>query len=208
MVEDSNIVEVNLDKKSKRPVIEIDTGYDNIKCLIDTGAMLPVWCDSEQALLDAFPYAHQKNDLVTTITGFGGSGVGFSEIWEIPKLELRDRFNSNTLTFSRIPIAVLPREGYPFEMILNAALFDKVDYGFINSDGKNLQVIYNPYTTYIGIPVFYTKELSKDLLLRKDVGELVKAIANRKLVESISILTQDELSEGLLSSTGLNAVSF
>ena len=78
------MVTIELDIEKERPSFFFRSATDeNIRVMLDTGAMISVWCQRKFLFLKHFPDA-RKTNYVTTIYGFGGVSSVKREIWEIP----------------------------------------------------------------------------------------------------------------------------
>lgn len=188
-------VEINLDGDSKRPIltIETDTGYAT--CLLDTGAVIPVWCKDIEALKATFPSAKRaEGNLVALISGFGGEENDLSEIWEIPTLYFSDRgSDNNVLIFNRVFIAVLPNRSFEFSMILPATMFSKMNYEIINLGDKCLKITFENDRPYQVSPVAKVNDtfLKFGESISPRNKEIVKAFKEGRLIGSVSLFPQD-----------------
>lgn len=118
------ILQLNLDKNRVKPTIRIMPQNEVVKCLIDSGADMPVWCSTEKLLKSQFTVKklHEK----TYIGGFGGKGA-YHDVYSIDKFILTD--GSNTLTIRNLLVAFIPNVSFACDLILSASVFDKkIDY--------------------------------------------------------------------------------
>lgn len=187
-----NVIKIGLDKSNKRPMFDIktDTGYAT--CLLDTGAVMPVWCDEIDVLKVIFPNV-KKTNLVTIISGFGGDENTLSEIWEIPSLSFNDRSSNSSLTFNRVLLAILKKETFSFDLILPATMFGKMNYKIVNLEDKCLEISFEridePYQV---VPV---AKVNDSFLRFEDISsrdkDIIKTLGEGRLIKGISLFPQD-----------------
>ena len=82
------MIQVKLAGDKKRPSFYLPCEA-RFTCLIDTGALISVWCLNTELLLYCYPDA-VKTQYCTTVSGFGGKSVEKREIWKIPEFTLTD----------------------------------------------------------------------------------------------------------------------
>ena len=128
------LVEINIDQSQSRPLLEITTAVGVTRCLVDTGADIPVWCLPEDLFVLAFPKA-LKTDFGTYISGFG-HGSTYADIWKIPRIILSDRKGRDEFTIHNVLVAVAPKTMISFAFIMSASMFTTTDYSVINRASK------------------------------------------------------------------------
>lgn len=150
---------------NKRPFFSIpsDNGGE-IKCLLDTGANIPIWFADEDSLVASFPEAITTK-WKTDITGLGQNPHENIPIWMIPVFRMRDD-SGNHISFNQFLIPVLKAKKFPFHMILPATLFNKMFYSFdyMNSQTKGELFIKSVKDEYYVRPIFdseYAKSIGK-----------------------------------------------
>lgn len=126
------ILQLNLDKNRVKPIIQIMPKNEIVKCLIDSGADMPVWCSTETLLKSQFTV--KKLDKKTYIGGFGGGGA-YHDVYSIDKFTLMD--GNNTLTIHNLLVAFIPNVNFACDLILSASVFDtKIDYSIYTRDSR------------------------------------------------------------------------
>ena len=75
------LVEVDIMQKAARPFFDMDTGDSTIRCLVDTGAEIPVWCFDKDLLKSVFPDC-ESTTFATYISGFG-RGRTYADIYNL-----------------------------------------------------------------------------------------------------------------------------
>lgn len=123
------LLEFNTD--SIRPLIKVCSNTSTIDCLLDTGAYMPVWCDTIRQLQYDFPNCYYSN-LVTEIGGFG-EGTQFAPIYIIPDFKFSD--GKHTVHYMNMPVAVLLKP-YSFQLILSYTMFNTANIS-INTFSSN-----------------------------------------------------------------------
>ena len=125
------ILRLNLDKNRAKPTIQIIPQNEVVKCLIDSGADIPVWCSTETLLKSQFKVKklHEK----TYIGGFGGKGA-YHDVYSIDTFMLTD--GDNILTIHNLLVAFIPNVSFACDLILSATVFyKKTDYA-VNTRGN------------------------------------------------------------------------
>ncbi len=101
-----------------RPVFMVENKHHY--CLLDTGALFPVWCAKEAALRVRYPDSYQTNDILP-LSGFGGKGEK-APVYIIP--EFRISKQTDCIIFKNFPVAVSQNINFKiFNMIIPAFLF-------------------------------------------------------------------------------------
>ncbi len=114
------------DRRVIRPVFSIQIEKDTYKCLIDTGADIPVWCKGMELFSVCFPSAIWYKD--TTLGGFG-IGRETIPIYIIDNFILSDTYG-NKIQFHNFKIAITDRPGIPCDIILCITMFSKMKCTF------------------------------------------------------------------------------
>lgn len=127
-------------KNDRHPIINIPVGENkNIKCMIDTGATIPVWCGSMEHLRLLFPDAHDTSRK-SLLTGFGGDGKGKQvPVWTIPEFELTD--GTERLTYHRLYMLMEPDREFGCDLILSYEMFKSMRYSFDGLSDQDLVLL-------------------------------------------------------------------
>lgn len=135
------MVRVNLNKNKKRPTIPLDSSAGKLDCLIDTGALVSVWCLPLFILKTCYPAA-EKTNYRTTISGFGGISYKKRDIWKIPEFVLEDKNGEGRYTVKNLLIAVADdTQITSFNMILSSLVFHGSSYQiFDKASDKHLEI--------------------------------------------------------------------
>lgn len=145
----------------------------NIKCLVDTGATMPVWCAGEQLLLSYYPKAVKQN-CMTILNGFG-KGYEKASVYKIPDFVLSD--GKNKIHYINLLVAVMDRD-YSFEMILSYTMFSRMNLSvntFTNRNGlhritPNLRINSINSTYHVGARRYATTDVQEQQLLLNKFG--------------------------------------
>lgn len=100
-----------LSKKFEKPVIELNI-TEPVKCLLDTGASMAVWCSTLDYFLQIFEYA-TKAENQTLLSGFGGNGE-FVDVFKIPLLRIQAENDEMKFRFVYVAVLNRPRFGVDF----------------------------------------------------------------------------------------------
>ena len=131
----------------QRPVVKLEQ-FHNLKAMIDTGAVYPVWMSGEERLRRLG--AVQKKDSVP----FGGlGGMTRGALYEIPALQLGD------LIYPRMSI-IAHRSSFPVPLLLPATMFNNLIYEINNK------------THRLNITVPDDESISRNLTIKDENGRL------------------------------------
>ncbi len=162
------MVSINLDRSKRRPAILLNTASeDDMLCLLDTGALISVWCQRKFLFLRHFPDA-VKTNYVTTVSGFGGVSLQKREIWKIPEFVLKDSHGDEMYTVKNLLVALVDNNRImSFKMILSATVFRGSSYHVFDedSDDKRIEIYpkYNREAVCVASDVVDSNEL-KDIM--------------------------------------------
>lgn len=109
--------------------------------MLDTDAMLPVWCDSFSLLHHT--YNIKRVHYKTIISGFG-KGESVAPIYIIEKFKMIDN-NGNCVVYHNLPIAYFPRD-CAFSRILSYTMFTKTNMSILTYASSSNKDI-TPYIT-------------------------------------------------------------
>lgn len=125
----SRILSLQLSNKSTKPVFTTMTPADKqIKCLLDTGADMPVWCGSEGLLKIVFPKV-QQIDKKFLLSGFGRKPEVVN-IYKIPEFFIKSE--DEVLVFQNLYAASSFGRNFGCDLILSATMFSHMDYAILN----------------------------------------------------------------------------
>jgi hypothetical protein len=113
-------------KRTGKPLIA-NMDINRTICLIDTGANLPVWCSSEQGLIQYYNKAVPLTG-VSILRGFGKE-YEVCKVYKIPDFVLTD--GKSKIHYIDLPIAVVDRD-YNFEVILSYTMLSHINFSLNN----------------------------------------------------------------------------
>lgn len=106
----------------RRPAYYLPT-YIHLKCLIDSGALITVWCNSVAVLKACYPNA-SKTSYYTTVSGFGGVSSKIREVWKIPEFEIIDDNGTDKFVIKNLLVAIVDdSQMSSFNMVLTSTVF-------------------------------------------------------------------------------------
>ena len=117
------MIQLYLDQTIKRPALSLDSEMGPINCLVDTGAIMSVWCLPLFLFKKCYPDA-EKTSFRTTVSGFGGMSYKKRDIWRIPEFILEDEGGSGQYVIRNMLIALVDdTQVASFNMILSTQVF-------------------------------------------------------------------------------------
>lgn len=145
----SKTLSMQLSNRSAKPVFTTITPADKqIKCMLDTGADMPVWCGSKGLLNIVFPKVRLA-DKKFLLSGFGRKPE-VVDIYRIPEFVIKDK--NASLTFQNLYIASSFGRNFGCDLILSATMFKLMDYTILNRK-KEISVLEITYDR----DVYYTQ---------------------------------------------------
>lgn len=155
--------------------------------LLDTGAMIPVWCSGETDLLNIYPNARKLN-CAYILHGFG-KGYEIADVYTIPDFILSD--GKSTIHYINFIIAVANKD-FSFDMVLSYTMFNKMNVSintFTNRNGLHAVApnirISAPKDSYYTRPIIHAVKSSEEQTL------LLKNLGTCNVVEDIYIFSQN-----------------
>ena len=125
----SKTLSLQLSNKSAKPVFTVITSADRqIKCMLDTGADMPVWCGSEGLLKIVFPKA-ELIDKKFLLSGFGRKPE-MAGVYKIPEFTIKA--GDESLLFQNLFVASSFGRNFGCDLILSATMFRHMDYSILN----------------------------------------------------------------------------
>ena len=125
---------LRLDATQQRPVVLLK---NTLTALLDTGAYIPIWTDSEDILVSGLGGKLIKKDV--PFTGFGGTAFG--NLYQVT-LEIGD------LIFPNMHIVANSELNTSYNLILSATMFDGLIYE-INTKTHSLNISVPDEETFV-----------------------------------------------------------
>ncbi|WP_026666505.1 hypothetical protein [Butyrivibrio sp. FC2001] len=117
-----------LDRNDKAVIYIKSESGDDISCMIDTGANVPIWFMGEKYIKLRYPSAYQT-EKKTIIHGLGKNPIIDVPVWIIPSFEVMDD-ESNSITFHDLLVPVINAQRYSFNMILPLTILNRMKFTF------------------------------------------------------------------------------
>lgn len=146
---------LNITLDSPRPIFNAYINNASFRCMLDTGADIPVFCKGT-SIFEEFAKKMEgvskfKN---STIGGFGKTDES-TMLWNMDTFVLSDRKSS--IVYKGMKMAVINKPNIPCDMILSASMFMKMKYTIDCSLRKHLLTIIADKDMY-GVGYYDKKE--------------------------------------------------
>lgn len=115
-----------------KPVIKNICNRYKMRCLVDTGARVPVWCSGEKELLSYYPSC-QKQNAIFILSGFG-KGYEIANVYTIPDFILSD--GKSKIVFKNLVVAVIDKD-FSIDLILSYTMFNKMNISIDTFSNRN-----------------------------------------------------------------------
>lgn len=140
---------MELDRNREKPIFYLEiSGSEQIRCLVDSGAAVPVWCGTEKLLKKCFNV--KKLDKRTWLSGFGGGG-GYHDVYSIPSILLKGE--NGTLAIHNFIVILAPNQNIKCDLIFGSLVFNnRIDYAInTRNNNRNIKLKYDKdvYTMFL-----------------------------------------------------------
>ncbi len=167
-------------------IITNTIGFENeIDCLIDTGARVPVWCAGEHLLKTYYPMSIEQN-ATFILRGFG-KGHETTKVYLIPEFILSD--GKQSIRYKNMIVAVTNRD-FTFNMILSYNMFNKMNISIDTFTNKNGTHSVAPNVKIASIKDTYMVGYKKVDLHRYNISQLNSRLGTQNILDSIYIFNQ------------------
>ncbi len=143
-----------LSNKTERPVfdVNIQEGRRKIRCLLDTGADMPVFTLGKEMIMMYFPHAVLCKDFYAEISGFGKSEEQ-ALLYNIPNFVIQSDVDNDYIQYVNFFVACIEKENIKYPLILSATMFKHMNYYIDNlrEEGKQLTIYHTRMTCGTGI---------------------------------------------------------
>ena len=128
-------IKISIIEGMSRPIFSIKypDKDDVIHCLIDTGAAIPVWCDTLKNLYKVYPNTH-KSDKKVVIGGFSPEDKP-CDVYVIDKFVIKGD-NGVNLTYNKVHVAYNKNLSIGCSLILSAPMFNKMSLTINRKDER------------------------------------------------------------------------
>lgn len=146
---------LNITLDSPRPIFKAYINGIPFRCMLDTGADIPVFCKGAllfEELVKGMEGISKFRNL--TVGGFGKMEES-ALLWNMDNFVLEDK--SSSITYRGMKIAVMDKPAIPCDMILSASMFMKMRYTIDCSSRKHILTIAADKNVY-GVGYYDKKE--------------------------------------------------
>lgn len=107
---------------SRKPVFNCLTTMScgEFRCMLDSGASIPVWCSGEEQLVETFPKAKLEEDVKYILGGFGRE-FELAKVYRIPAMVLNSGMHS--ITFYNTYLPVVSKDRFGANLIMPSSFF-------------------------------------------------------------------------------------
>lgn len=158
---------------------------DDIDCLIDTGARVPVWCSGEHLLKTYYPMSIRQN-AVFILRGFG-KGYEISPVYLIPEFILSD--GKQSIHYRNMFIAITNRD-FTFDMILSYNMFNKMNISIDTFTNRNGTHNVAPNLKIVSPKEMYNVRYKFTSLLGYNQAIIEQKFGTKNILDSIYIFNQ------------------
>lgn len=107
---------------SRKPVFNCLTTMScgEFRCMLDSGASIPVWYSGEEQLIETFPKAKLEDDVKYVLGGFGRE-FELAKVYRIPAMVLNNGMHS--ITFYNTYLPVVSKDRFGVNLIMPSSFF-------------------------------------------------------------------------------------
>ena len=117
---------LNISLYSPRPIFKAHINDIPFKCMLDTGADIPVFCKGTALFREIVKGMEGISEFKnSSIGGFGKTDENVM-LWNVDNFVLSDK--NSSITYRGMKIAVMDKPKIPCDMILSASMFMKMKY--------------------------------------------------------------------------------
>lgn len=146
---------LNITLDSPRPIFTAGINDTAIRCMLDTGADIPVFCKGTELFLEFTKHFTGVSEFQrSTIGGFGKNAENMI-LWNMSECRLSDK--REWIAYKDLKIAVLEKPKIPCDLILSATMFMKMKYTVDCSGSRHTLLIESDREKY-GVGFYKKKE--------------------------------------------------
>jgi Retroviral aspartyl protease. len=146
---------LNITLDSPRPIFRAYINGISFRCMLDTGADIPVFCKGTLLFEELVKEMEGVSKFKSLMVGGFGRTEETALLWNIDNFILSDK--SSSITYRGMKIAVMDKPAIPSDMILSASMFMKMRYTIDCSLKKHLLTIVADKDRY-GVGYYDKKE--------------------------------------------------
>lgn len=149
------IFPLNITLYSPRPIFKAYINNVPFKCMLDTGADIPVFCKGTALFREMVKEMDSVSEFKSSLIGGFGKMDEVTMLWNIDDFVLSDK-NSN-IVYKGMKVAVMDKPKIPCDMILSASMFMKMKYVVDCSSDKHTLTVMADRDVY-GVGYYDKKE--------------------------------------------------
>lgn len=146
---------LNITLDSPRPIFKAYINAIPFRCMLDTGADIPVFCKGKDLFLELVKEIQGISEFKTLSIGGFGKMDETAMLWNMDSFVLSDKRSS--IGYRGMKIAVMDKPSIPCDMILSASMFMKMRYTIDCLSGKHMLTIASDKNLY-GVGYYDKKE--------------------------------------------------
>lgn len=146
---------LNITLESPRPIFKAFINEFPIKCMLDTGADMPVFCKGEALFTELSGKMGGATRFRSSSIGGFGKHDEHAMLWNMDEFVLSDKKES--ILYKGMKIALLDKPRIPCDMILSASMLMKMKYSIDCSSKKHTLTIAADRNMY-GVGCYDRKE--------------------------------------------------
>lgn len=187
------MVYLTLDEDRKRPTFFQKVADEGeIACLLDSGALISVWCMPLFLFQKNFPDA-VKTNYCTTVSGFGGESTIKREIWKIPEFVMGDENSEDKYVIKNLLVAIVDNsKRSSFYMIVSSVVLRGSSHHIFDIAGhKHIEIHPGENRAVFCVPddIKDKKQIGEDVAKTIDINE------DEILIGSFTVFAEDEITD-------------
>lgn len=146
---------LNITLYSPRPIFTAHINNIPFRCMLDTGADIPVFCKGTELFKELTKGMGNVSEFKDSSIGGFGKQEETAMLWNMETFVLSDM--KNALTYRNMKVAVMSKPNIPCDIILSASIFMKMRYTIDCSKSKHMLSIMAEKDIY-GVGYYDKKE--------------------------------------------------
>lgn len=146
---------LNITLYSPRPIFTAYVNGVSFRCMLDTGADIPVFCKGTELFLELTKGMDGVSEFKCSLIGGFGKMDESAMLWNFDEFILSDK--NSAIAYKCMKVAVMNKPNIPCDIILSASMFMKMKYIIDCSQKKHTLSIIAGRDTY-GVGYYDKKE--------------------------------------------------
>ncbi len=185
------MVYLTLDEDRKRPTFFQKVADESeIACLLDSGALISVWCMPLFLFQKNFPDA-EKTNYVTTVSGFGGESTIKREIWKIPEFVMGDENSEEKYVIKNLLVAIVDNsKRSSFYMILSSVVLRGSSHHIFDiEDSKHIEIHPGEDRPVFCVP----DDIKSKEQISEDIAKTIDLNGDEILIGSFTVFAEENV---------------